>query len=213
MTAYVVDLDVPAHASPFVEAGRFADADVELAGTVTRSEGLGLVFHVRGEEPDTVDPRTGGDAGSVRYVGEVGTGVLYYSEWTPDEDDPFGVLLTDEATLLGASERGGTWTVLIQFASAEAFERVRNRVAERGIECRVDHLYRNPGYVGESLTASQREAITTALELGYFDIPRGASMSELADVLGVTQNAVSERLRRAQRAVFGEMFSPDDGGE
>jgi predicted DNA binding protein len=33
--------------------------------------------------------------------------------------------------------------------------------------------------------------------MGYFEVPRGASLDEIADGLGITPSSASERLRRA----------------
>ncbi|MFB9808291.1 helix-turn-helix domain-containing protein [Haladaptatus pallidirubidus] len=38
-----------------------------------------------------------------------------------------------------------------------------------------------------------------ALESGYYDIPRGISGEELSDDLGISHQALSERLRRAYK--------------
>ncbi|WP_247731100.1 helix-turn-helix domain-containing protein [Halovivax limisalsi] len=51
------------------------------------------------------------------------------------------------------------------------------------------------------LTTNQRETLLTALELGYFAVPREAQIDDLAGALGVSTNAVSERLRRATAAL------------
>lgn len=55
-----------------------------------------------------------------------------------------------------------------------------------------------PEEPGDGLTDSQHEALRVAYEMGYFDIPRTASLAEVAAELGVTQSSLSERLRRAQ---------------
>ncbi|WP_394349503.1 helix-turn-helix domain-containing protein [Natronococcus pandeyae] len=47
------------------------------------------------------------------------------------------------------------------------------------------------------LTTPQREALACAVRHGYFEIPRRISLEELAAELGVTHQALSERLRRA----------------
>ncbi|WP_435334222.1 helix-turn-helix domain-containing protein [Haloarchaeobius sp. TZWWS8] len=49
----------------------------------------------------------------------------------------------------------------------------------------------------DRLTQRQRRTLWLAYERGYFDIPRRATLAELADELDVSSQAVSERLRRA----------------
>ena len=61
------------------------------------------------------------------------------------------------------------------------------------------------------LTPSQREALCVALEGGYFDIPRRTTLAGLADSIGVSDQAVSERLRRAQKRVFGQILATEEG--
>jgi len=58
------------------------------------------------------------------------------------------------------------------------------------------------------LTPAQTESLRTALAMGYFGVPRGATASEVADALDISKTAFLERLRRAQAAVVGAMF-PD----
>jgi len=50
----------------------------------------------------------------------------------------------------------------------------------------------------DGLTDRQREALVTAREMGYFEVPRAASLGGVADELGITASSLSERLRRAQ---------------
>lgn len=57
---------------------------------------------------------------------------------------------------------------------------------------------------GDGLTDRQHEALRTAYELGYFDIPRRASLEDVAADLGISASSVSERLRRAQTQLVQE---------
>jgi len=57
---------------------------------------------------------------------------------------------------------------------------------------------------GDGLTDQQHEALRTAYELGYFDIPRRASLQEVAAELDISASSVSERLRRAQTRLIEE---------
>ena len=56
------------------------------------------------------------------------------------------------------------------------------------------------------LTQAQYEALYVAYKQGYFEVPRRASLVSLSDELGVSDNAVSERLRRAQRKICSRLF-------
>nr|WP_255473553.1 helix-turn-helix domain-containing protein [Halogeometricum sp. CBA1124] len=47
------------------------------------------------------------------------------------------------------------------------------------------------------MTDLQRETLALAIRRGYFEVPRSATLSDLAAELGVSKQAVSERLRRA----------------
>jgi predicted DNA binding protein len=47
------------------------------------------------------------------------------------------------------------------------------------------------------LTTAQREALVLAVESGYYDIPRTCTTVEVAEELGISDQAVTERLRRA----------------
>jgi hypothetical protein len=47
------------------------------------------------------------------------------------------------------------------------------------------------------LTDDQREALITAFEKGYYDVPRDATAVDIAADLGISHQALSERLRRA----------------
>lgn len=46
------------------------------------------------------------------------------------------------------------------------------------------------------LTEAQREAVLLALELGYFDEPRGATLGEVAEALEISKPSASRLLRR-----------------
>ena len=48
----------------------------------------------------------------------------------------------------------------------------------------------------EALTPKQEATLTAALAAGYFDVPRGATLAEVAAEVGVSDTATSQRLRR-----------------
>ena len=61
---------------------------------------------------------------------------------------------------------------------------------------------------GDGLTDRQSEALRIAYERGYFDIPRRASLEDIAAELDISASSVSERLRRAQTELIEETVAP-----
>jgi predicted DNA binding protein len=57
-----------------------------------------------------------------------------------------------------------------------------------------------------NLTPAQAEALRTAHQLGYFDVPKGATAQEVADAVGISKSAFLERLRRAQSELFDRLL-------
>jgi hypothetical protein len=75
----------------------------------------------------------------------------------------------------------------------------------------------NPMSHGEfGLAERQRDALITALEPGYFVVPREATTAELADELDASPQAVSQRLRRGTRnpraSTIGTQEPEEDSG-
>lgn len=56
------------------------------------------------------------------------------------------------------------------------------------------------------LTKEQRDALAAALQAGYFEVPRGATASDVADELGISKSAFLGRIKRAQRTVFEQLL-------
>ena len=59
---------------------------------------------------------------------------------------------------------------------------------------------------GALLTERQRECVTAALRLGYFEVPRRCTLAEGADELGVDTSTASETIRRAVARVMAQFL-------
>lgn len=92
------------------------------------------------------------------------------------------------------------WEVRMRFPGRDALQAYRDVCEERDLAFELHAVYEQ--WLSESrgtraLTQAQREALTTARELGYFEIPRRATLADVASELGITPQSLSERLRRA----------------
>lgn len=104
----------------------------------------------------------------------------------------------------------------VAFPDRESVDRFRRVCEDRGVPFELHRLFerrsdeRGPGY---GLTDAQRETLIGAVESGYLEIPRESSLSELADRLGVSSNAASERFRRAVRTLAEHTVYPSERDE
>jgi predicted DNA binding protein len=62
---------------------------------------------------------------------------------------------------------------------------------------------------GGGLTLMERVVLTKAIELGYFNYPRGVGLGELARELGLSKATVDFHLRNAVRKVMSRCFNDD----
>jgi predicted DNA binding protein len=126
--------------------------------------------------------------------------MLYTVEWGAENDSVFRTIRTVDAYVLSATGTGDTWQFELRFPSRDAMSTFQRRCQEDGISFEVHRVY-NPTDPGESpwfgLTERQREALALAVDRGYYDIPRTCTTVELAEELGISDQAVTERLRRA----------------
>jgi len=65
---------------------------------------------------------------------------------------------------------------------------------------------RRGGTLAGTLTDRQLAAASTALRLGYYEVPRGATLEDVADALGCAESTASVLLRRAERDVLSRVL-------
>jgi hypothetical protein len=120
-----------------------------------------------------------------------------------DNLDGLRALATAEAIIERIRVTPTSWIQTGWFADRDAFDDFR-QFWQHNDAFTLRRLTRDgdPEPPGDGLTDPQREALRTAYELGYFAIPRGASLEDVASELGITPSSLSERLRRAQTHII-----------
>jgi predicted DNA binding protein len=63
------------------------------------------------------------------------------------------------------------------------------------------------------LTERQREVFETAVDMGYYDIPREVNQGELAETLGCAPSTVDEHLRKAESKMLSALLRTTDAEE
>ncbi|MWV40481.1 helix-turn-helix domain-containing protein [Natrialba sp. INN-245] len=100
----------------------------------------------------------------------------------------------------------GRWEVEMRFPDRESFAEYHTFLESEGVEFELHRLAEAARRAGEpnALTESQREAIVLAYERGFFDVPRETDLATIAEMLDISTQAVSERLRRGQGRLIDE---------
>lgn len=129
-------------------------------------------------------------------------------EWSAETDGFVDCLREEETTVLQASGTGVVWTFELRFGEHDALKAFQQMCHQRGISLTVDRLVTNGATdaPGQRLTNLQRETIELALERGYFDVPRNCTMVDLAEELGISDQAVSARIRRGMKQLSEQLL-------
>ena len=138
-------------------------------------------------------------------VDRVGDEALFRVVWAEDVNGIIETITETESVILEGNGHGDNWTFELRFPEYDALSRFYRSVVEKGISITLENVH-NPidqsGPRSNVLTDEQREALQTALEEGYFTVPREVTLVELADQLGISDSAVSQRIRRGLRKLL-----------
>jgi len=131
---------------------------------------------------------------------------LFRLDWDASQDHFFECILNHEGQILSATGTPEGWNFEIRFPNRESLSQYKDCCGDAHISLEITRVYNptdpeaGPWY---GLSEPQRVALTLAVRMGYYDIPRGCTTAELAAELGISDQAVTERLRRAIGA-FGK---------
>ena len=107
---------------------------------------------------------------------------------------------------------GDGWRNRTRFPSREAFERVYRFCLDHDIDFEFHRIYaQSELFTPEApeLSNAQRDLLIEAVESGYLEIPRRASLAELGERLGISESAASERFRRGVKKLIEETVLAD----
>jgi hypothetical protein len=88
-------------------------------------------------------------------------------------------------------------------AAQSRLSELTSQLEEFGMSYEVEYLRQSPTS-SELLTTRQRDLLARAVEHGYYDTPRGCTLTELAEELDLAKSTLSERLHRIEGTVLKE---------
>lgn len=135
----------------------------------------------------------------------------------PEETGLVEVVQTHDAVIIEASGTPERWYGWVRFHTHQGAGRFQQMCHNDRIPLTVTNVHKLtardiPTTNAGALTPIQREAFILAFERGYFAIPRQATLDTVGEELGISAQAVSERLRRAQTIFARNLVNEDPPG-
>lgn len=130
---------------------------------------------------------------------------FYRAHWRNGIDTLMEALRETEGSVLYAVFEAGAWELRMLFANRESLSSFYDLLDEELSLDLVRVFERsNTATYGEfDLTGDQRDALVTAFERGYFAVPKETTIEDVAEVLEISPQAVSQRLRRGHANLIG----------
>lgn len=128
---------------------------------------------------------------------------FYRVTWQMEVPNIIAAVSEAKATVLEAVRNSGErWEVKVLFPSESALSEFHDYCLENDFDIEPTRVYQpeNPEEEVEyGVTKEQQEALEVAYHAGYFAVPREHTLTEVAEQLDISRNALSARLRRGHR--------------
>jgi hypothetical protein len=175
---------------------------------------------VRHADRDEVDPVFEEDptVNTVTCLSEFENELLYRMEWVDHVHLLLQMLTNGEATILDGYGHDGSWDLRVLYPERSKFSETHDFCEGHGLTFDVASIREIDGEPAGrfGLTESQYQALVLAVQRGYYEVPRAATLEELAEEVDVSHQALSERLRRATGSLVEDTLLvgaiPDSAG-
>jgi len=151
------------------------------------------------------------EVATATVVDETEEGKLLKIRWRGSPDKLIDVVADSDGTLLSGGAAQQRWTLHLRFPGRRQLEQFHDACREEELDLMIERILEGENDTDDAtdLTAAQRETIRIALERGYFEVPREATLEDLAAEFGISDTAVSQRLRRALATVVRGTVTSD----
>lgn len=169
---------------------------VPLPGATTPTVWISNGEHESLEERIGTHPTVG----MVEQIEHLNERSLYALEWSLEYDHLFRHFRDENVHIVAATGSANAWEFTLRFQTHQSLSTFQDYCETIQVDINVLGVYNIPEQQPDEafgITQPQQEALMLAVREGYYDLPRGCSTDELADQLGISDQAVTERLRRA----------------
>jgi predicted DNA binding protein len=174
---------------------------IQMMGTGSNQPHLWLWIH--GAEREQLDAVLTADRTVAEFVRYTETEIqsLYRIQAKETEKNTYRLWIDTGAELCKKEYRDGWWRCTIRLPDRDGLSVVRDWFDTNGVEYQIERVFSDTGRNGDGIELSeqQRAVLKVALDKGYFEIPRKGTLDDVAEELGISSQAASERLRRGHR--------------
>lgn len=192
---------------PFRISAEYPDDEFRILSAYPRDGGLVVIMEARTADPTVVDDLFGGAPAPISHE------VLHADEQSvlvqfslPFVPPPYRAVLSSGNLPQFPHTLEDGWMVCELTTSQERLSQFRDELEATGFTFQVDWVRQSVDPT-DLLTDRQRRFATAAIERGYYDTPRGCSLTDLADDLGVSKSTASVVLHRAEETIVKEFFA------
>jgi predicted DNA binding protein len=211
--AVFVELTVPVESLEIGQAtATVPESHIELEQIVPIGDGIIPYFWATVEDFDSFEVSVSEyeSVDRLEHVATVDNRRLYRVYW--DETGEFVDALAESNATVLEGHGSDPWTFRLLFPTREHVTTFREQCAAENIPFDVRRISELSDDVAEpqfGLTGQQYEALRLAVERGYYSIPRETTLADLAQEVGISQQAMSERLRRGTAKVLVNAIQND----
>lgn len=140
---------------------------------------------------------------------------LFRIVWDLEELDIIQGIVASGGNILEGECVNHSWLLRFRFSDHEDVASFYQYLTDHDITAfTIDSIYelknRSERGGSDDLSHEQREALAIAANRGYFESPRKVTLEEIGQELGITQQAVSNRIRRAVKQVVHSALNIPD---
>lgn len=172
-----------------------------------KGEIMSLIW-IRGIDRETLETELERDqtVGRFELLDTFDEEYLYQMGWNKQIRLVLQILTDTSATILDATGNSSRWLLRIMYPNRKDLSRTGDFCDRYDLSFDIQRIRELSGTPTRryNLTDEQFDALAIACKQGYFDVPREVDLDELADELGITHQALSERLRRGHEVLIEE---------
>lgn len=185
----------------------FPAAQIELDRVVPTGELVIPYFWVRDIDMDDISMENVTHPGirDIRVVDNVNGAAFVRIDWDLAYESILTAIIETNVHLLSTLGRENKWSFEFRTESRQHLADFQSYCRNHDIPLELTKLHTLSTLASGQeydLTDAQREAMTVAYRLGYYDSPREVTRQDVANELGISPQAVGSRLQRGTRRLL-----------